>query len=634
MSLPKGSGGAGLQSSSSRRASLAQQRIAIVGADEYLGQLLVKEYLKRGAQVVAFIPEKAEWTTLMELTDMGATVHAGSLDVIAQNLQDVDAVVCCLGVRYSALIADTNTNWDDHRVALQRVFDIVSQERIRRLIVVSTIEGPFTQRWLPLSKAKENAIQEMKKRMHLNGIKFTVVRPGLLFRDVTSILPGLGNALRGKILNTKRGRKATQTNPIHELDLSHFIVECTNDDRYYNHEVEIGGPEVIYTQELYCKILAARDPDLHLTEFVRSKRVRVPQHLNRWLKYIFNEDMVGQRYGQKSLHDTLRTMEIRELANKDIPFLSLCSNYQPAYQETGMYRSKQSKMVTDSAEIQALTSKQEVQNVSPSDHVQEFQNENQGSLKMSKDDNLEQPSYSQSSEVQETQQQAIENVNTQFQAAWTGQDYIGTNNDKNIAEQYDGETENCVMDDSNQPNNLNRQDVSQDTEHTAQSQSDIVTDATQQEMRIENQQAPVLNVDPLAQQVVENISMKEDLPRDSTLRTQSTDVGYQASQITHSHTNQTSDTKTTTESQEQGEYSIDNYQEELEQDSANQLVDVGDQQIVQTCQQKPLENPQKQSDKNFVMSIESSQNVQKLQKKFEEFSNVQGQEIREGQTEE
>eukprot|EP01024_Parvocaulis_polyphysoides_P015319 TRINITY_DN16679_c0_g1_i2.p1 TRINITY_DN16679_c0_g1~~TRINITY_DN16679_c0_g1_i2.p1 ORF type:complete len:297 (+),score=20.42 TRINITY_DN16679_c0_g1_i2:123-893(+) len=256
-------------------------------------------------------------------------------------MDGIDVVVCCLGVRYSALVANNDIYWDDHRVALQRVFDIACQSGVRRLILVGTIEGTATQRWLSLSKAKEMAIQQIKQRANQHKITYTIVRPGLLFRDITSILPSLQNSIlgRGKF-NLRRTQSGAFTNPIHEADLAHFIVECTNDGRYYNCEVKVGGPEVILSQELYCKMLAARDPHHVQEQSQKGRQARTSKQLNRWMKFIFEQDLVGIKYGQRSLEDTLRGMEMRELFGKQ----SLSKNTEDIftmYQKTSQKNSEE-----------------------------------------------------------------------------------------------------------------------------------------------------------------------------------------------------------------------------------------------------------------------------------------------------
>jgi divinyl chlorophyllide a 8-vinyl-reductase len=216
------------------------RRIFAVGATGYIGKAIVREFVRRGHEVVCMARRRAgvggqrtEDDTRGDLS--GAEVRFGDVADEASFERDgirgekFDAVVSCLASRTGAP-ADA---WRiDHRANLS-VLEASQRAGVSHFVLLSAI---CVQRPLLEFQRAKLAFEE---RLMASGMTYSIVRPTAFFKS-----------LSGQVEKVKRGEpftvfgdgRLTSCKPISEGDLACFLAECLDDRAKQNAILPVGGP--------------------------------------------------------------------------------------------------------------------------------------------------------------------------------------------------------------------------------------------------------------------------------------------------------------------------------------------------------------------------------------------------------
>ena len=296
----------------------ATKRVAIFGASGYIGRHVVKQSVLQGYETYAVVRDNTNLDSCSEYFN-GANIIkcdvTNEKDVYNAFVVDkpYDAVISCLasrsGVKDDSFLIDYHAT--SNCVKAAKIFDA------KQFILLSAIcvRKPLLQ----FQKAKlivEKEILESK-------MSYSIVRPTAFMKSISVqlklVLQGFPYILFGD-------GQLCKCNPIAEIDLAKFMLNCVNDKSKHNQILEIGGPDVAITKkqqaDLIFELLNKKPKFIHipvglfdllinmfewLGNTFDSKSLLDNAELGRIGKYYATEDMVTtiaqEKYGEVTMRD-------------------------------------------------------------------------------------------------------------------------------------------------------------------------------------------------------------------------------------------------------------------------------------------------------------------------------------------
>jgi uncharacterized protein YbjT (DUF2867 family) len=278
------------------------RKIIVAGATGYLGKFVVRELKKRGffIRVLARKPEK--------LDDVRSDIdeyHIGQItqpDTLHGICDGMDAVFSSIGITKQR---DKLTFKDVDYQGNKNLLNEAQKAGVKKFIYVSILNGPNLCH-LDIVKAHEDFVKELKS----SGLDYAIIRPTGYFSDMEEFL---SMAKRGRVFLIGSGDN--RANPIHGADLA---VSCVNAIESQEHEINVGGPEIMTWKQVASLALESLNKSVKIT--------LVPiwiMNMIQWVTHIFSphkagllaffitmatQDMVGPKTGSHTLRDHYKNM--------------------------------------------------------------------------------------------------------------------------------------------------------------------------------------------------------------------------------------------------------------------------------------------------------------------------------------
>lgn len=204
-------------------------RVFVAGATGYIGRHAVREFLRRGHDVLAFTRPGSG------AAPEGAELRQGQVTNRASLLQDgfkgerFDAVVSCLASRTGGI----RDAWDvEHRAQLN-LLEAAQQSGVDHFVLLSAI---CVQRpRLAFQRAK----LAFERSLVESGTPYSIVRPTAFFK---SLAGQVERVRKGKPFLVFGNGELTRCKPISESDLARFLADCLEDGSPRNVVLPVGGP--------------------------------------------------------------------------------------------------------------------------------------------------------------------------------------------------------------------------------------------------------------------------------------------------------------------------------------------------------------------------------------------------------
>ncbi|MGC8487239.1 MAG: complex I NDUFA9 subunit family protein [Clostridia bacterium] len=219
-------------------------RVAVTGANGYVGQAVVEALLADGHEVIAVSRHP-------RLTDR---VHGLALDVTRDDLrpalQGTDAVVHLIGIIRENRGAGI-TFERLHIEATRRVLESARQLNVGRLIHMSALgtsarggSAYFETKW-----AAEQAVRSSWPHA-------TIIRPSLMFGGGADFFRTLAGLARKPVVPVP-GDGQTPFDPVARSDVARVIAAMVSDDSVRGETYEVGGPERLSLNQLIDRVGSA-----------------------------------------------------------------------------------------------------------------------------------------------------------------------------------------------------------------------------------------------------------------------------------------------------------------------------------------------------------------------------------------
>ncbi|WP_036526465.1 SDR family oxidoreductase [Nocardia sp. NRRL WC-3656] len=273
----------------------------VAGATGYLGRHLVAYLNQHGYWVRALVrrSEQAEMLPDADEIVVGRVTEADTLSGIAFGM---DTVFSTIGITRQR----DGVNYDDvdYRGNLSLLRE-AERSGVTRFAYVSVLHGRELRATVALAAAKERFVDQLDA----SSLQTTVIRPTGYFSDMSEFL---AMAQKGRVYLIGDGTK--RMNPISGADLAHACVAAVVAGE---HDIEVGGPEVLTHRQIAESAFAAvgRDPRItgvplgvaralrHVAEIATPQRIYGPL---QFFLAAMTADMVARPWGEDHLSDYFR----------------------------------------------------------------------------------------------------------------------------------------------------------------------------------------------------------------------------------------------------------------------------------------------------------------------------------------
>lgn len=303
-------------------------RVSMAGATGYLGTRLAAALRSRGVAVTAIVRNHTDSEALRRLVALGCTIAAvdASRDEPYEGaLLDADVAISCMASRNTG--GDSaNDFWAIDRDANTRFGVAAVAGGVSRVVLIATFEGPASRAHSEFSEAKEQAVDAVRAACAAAGIALTVIRPTAYFSDLTD---RAFDSVNKNNRYTQIGDGSHRINPIDGDDVADFIRRHLDAPIPGDHELPIGGPDILSFREIGC--LAAESlgrmdqlrfrtipvPLLTILAALAGAAGRVFRRARRsaailnWMIYVGTHDAVAPRVGKRRLRDEFAAKRIR-----------------------------------------------------------------------------------------------------------------------------------------------------------------------------------------------------------------------------------------------------------------------------------------------------------------------------------
>lgn len=281
--------------------------VVVAGATGAIGTEVVRELQSRGSRVRALVREPARLATEPEEIFVGNLLNPRTLE---GSCAGADAVVSCAGAGLASKIftyrAETfyTVNDGGNRNLLREA----EEAGVRRFGYVSPHGGRFLG-MMEYIRAHESFAAALR----LSSIDHLIVRPTVTFARLAPLVERARKRRKLSIAGTGQA----QTNPVHEADIAKVLVKGLEGRE---HEVDIGGPEVLTWEEIAgMAATAAGDAELRFYHLWRAQlraalRRFTGRHGYDSAVYRIAEtavDMVAPAVGERRLEDYFASLEAR-----------------------------------------------------------------------------------------------------------------------------------------------------------------------------------------------------------------------------------------------------------------------------------------------------------------------------------
>ena len=216
------------------------KRVLVAGATGYIGQCVVREFVKQGHDVISFARERAGIDGRFGPEQTRQLLHGS--EVRFGNVCDLESILdkAICGERFDTFVSCLASRtggikdaWKLEYEANLNLLEAGKRAGINHFILLSAIcvQKPL----LAFQRAKLKFEQALTN----SGIHYTIVRPTAFFKSLSGQVDAVK---KGKPFTVFGDGTLTACKPISEHDLACFIAECLHDSGKLDRVLPIGGP--------------------------------------------------------------------------------------------------------------------------------------------------------------------------------------------------------------------------------------------------------------------------------------------------------------------------------------------------------------------------------------------------------
>ena len=211
--------------------------VVVAGATGAIGAEVVRELQSRGSRVRALVREPARLTIEPEEIFVGNLLNPRTLEGLCAG---ADAVVSCAGAKLASGVftyrSETFHAVDD--IGNRSLLAEAEEAGVRRFGYVSIYGGRFLG-VMEYIRAHESFAAALR----VSAVDHLIVRPTVTFARFVPLVERARKHGRLSMVGTGQA----ETNPVHEADVAKALVDGLEGRE---HEVDVGGPEVLTWEEI------------------------------------------------------------------------------------------------------------------------------------------------------------------------------------------------------------------------------------------------------------------------------------------------------------------------------------------------------------------------------------------------
>jgi len=240
--------------------------ILISGGSGFVGQRLVARLLEAGEKVRVLARGERQTELPAGVETVKGNVVSG--EGVSEAMDGVERIAHLV-----AVIRERGDQTFDRviRQGTETVVTAAKNAGIKKFVYQSAI-GARDDPHFPYLKAKWDA----ERAVIESGLRYTIVRPSLIFGEGDEFFPTLAGLVRRNPVVPIAGDGKTRFQPIWVEDVVTCLIQCLKDGIHDDAVVEIGGPEHLTYEELIdivARILDKRRPKAHIPLFLMQPLV-------------------------------------------------------------------------------------------------------------------------------------------------------------------------------------------------------------------------------------------------------------------------------------------------------------------------------------------------------------------------
>lgn len=212
--------------------------VLVAGATGMLGQHIVARLREDGHRIRTLSKDPIRAQSLAGLVDEVVIGDATNPETMADAMNDVDAVISCLGAPMAFGWSDRRSFLEVDTVANLNLVDAARRAGVRRFVYVSLL---LHGNWAGTAYAR--AHEMVVDGLRDSGIPYAIVRPTGIFPVFDPFIP---MARRGFACTPGDGR--ARTNPVHPREVAEVCVAALSGTT--NARIPLGGPETLTREDI------------------------------------------------------------------------------------------------------------------------------------------------------------------------------------------------------------------------------------------------------------------------------------------------------------------------------------------------------------------------------------------------
>lgn len=249
-------------------------KILLTGANGYIGKRLLPVLVEDGHQVACFVRDENRLDLSQKLKSKIEVVTGdlSKLDSLDQIPKDIDAAYFLVHS-----MSHTADNFEELEERIARNFStIISQTKAKQIIYLGGISNDKN-----LSKHLKSRLK-VEEILKDSGVNLTVLRSAIIigegsasFEIIRDLVEKLPLMIAPKWVNSR-------CQPISIYDVISYLRSVLGNPQCYNHNFDIGGPDILTYKEMMLRFAKVRK----LTRHIITVPVLTPRLSSYWLYFV------------------------------------------------------------------------------------------------------------------------------------------------------------------------------------------------------------------------------------------------------------------------------------------------------------------------------------------------------------
>lgn len=248
-------------------------KILLTGATGYIGKRLLPLLVEQGHTVVCSVRDKSRFTPPSSLEDKIEVIEVDLLDkeTLVNIPKDID------GAYYLVHSMSSSTNYQNlEEICAINFRDALDQTQVKHVVYLS---GIINEDELSEHLESRKTVENVLNQGHFN---FTTLRAGIIigsgsasFEIIRDLVEKLPLMVTPRWLNTR-------CQPIGISDVIAFLVQTLFNEKTFNQNFDIGGPDVLSYKEMLLQFGKLRK----LNRYIYTVPIMTPRLSSYWLYFV------------------------------------------------------------------------------------------------------------------------------------------------------------------------------------------------------------------------------------------------------------------------------------------------------------------------------------------------------------